>query len=311
MFGISTAWKSSKIRDGIQLIDELEQTGIPGVELDYRISAAAFQQIKNHLKTSKLTVLSLHNYCPCPDILPIEKATGDAFRLSALDEQERKLAIQYSIQTIRHAHELGAGAVVFHLGHVEIAREADRWFSFVDDGKFQTKAGKEFLQQKLIQRQQAKAPYFEALLDSLDRLNHEAERLNILIGVENRYYFEQLPNYHEIGLILDHFQGGKIGYWHDVGHAQTSEVFHIGAHEQFLKSYSKQLIGVHLHDAQKVGYNDHFAPGSGLIDFDMIKKYLPDHAIRIIEAHPKVSAEELQRGVQFLKQKKIISLSDK
>ena len=74
-----------------------------------------------------------------------------------------------------------------------------------------------------------------------------------------------------------------------------------------MKSYSKQLIGTHLHDAQNVGYNDHFAPGSGLIDFEMVKRYLPDHAIRIIEVHPKVAADELKRGVQFLKEKRIIS----
>jgi len=306
MFGISTCWKSPEIKNGIQLIDELEKTGIPGVELDYRISTEAFHQIKNRMKTSKLTVLSLHNYCPCPDILPIEKASGDAFRLSSIEEQERKLAVQYSIQTMRNAHELGARAVVFHLGQIGIEREADRWFSLFENGKFRDKEGKEFHQRKLKEREQAKQPYFDALLYSLDRLNNEAEKLNILIGVENRYYCEELPNYDEIGVILDHFKGGKIGYWHDVGHAQASETFKLGDHEQYLKSYSTQLIGTHLHDAQKVGYNDHFAPGSGLIDFDMIKKYLPEDAIRIIEVHPKVAADELEQGVQFLKEKRII-----
>jgi len=306
MFGISTSWKSSKIRDGIQLIDELEKTGIPGVELDYRISAEAYHKIKNRIKTSKLTVLSLHNYCPCPDIVPIEKATGDAFRLSSIDEQERKLGIQYSIQTLRNAHELGARAVVFHLGHIEIEREADRWFSLAENGKFQDQQGTEFHQRKLKEREQAKQPFFDALLHSLDQLNHEAEKLNILIGAETRYYCEQLPGYNEFGLIFDRFKGGKIGYWHDVGHAQASETFKLGDHEQYLKSYSNQLIGIHLHDAQNIGYNDHFAPGSGLIDFDMIKKYLPDHAIRIIETHPKVTADELERGVQFLKDKKVV-----
>lgn len=306
MFGISTAWKSREINDGIQLIDELEKTGIPGIELEYRITKEAFHQIKNRLKTSKLTVLSLHNYCPHPDILPIEKASGDAFRLSSIDEQERKLGVQYSIQTIRNAHELGARAVVFHLGQVSIEREAERWFSLVRNRKFQDKKGKEFHQRKLREREQAKQPYFDALLYSTDRLNNEAEKLNILIGMENRYYCEQFPNYGEIGVILDHFKGGKICYWHDVGHAQASETFKLGDHEQYLKSYSNQLIGIHLHDAQHVGYNDHFAPGSGLIDFDMIKKYLPDHAIRIIEVHPKVVVDELERGVQFLEEKKII-----
>ena len=306
MFGISTAWKSSVIRDGIELIDELEKTGIPGVELDYRISAEAFDQIKNRLKNSKLTVLSLHNYCPHPDILPIEKASGDAFRLSSIDEQERKLAVQYSIQTIRNANEFGARAVVFHLGKIGIERESDRWFILFENGKFRDKEGKDFFQRKLKEREQAKQPYFDALLYSLDQLNREAEKLNILIGAENRYYWDQLPNYEEFQVILDHFKGGNISYWHDAGHAQTHETFGLGSHEHYLKSYSKHLIGFHLHDAQNVGYNDHFAPGCGLIDFDMIKKYSPDDAILIIEVHPKVTADELERGVQFLKEKKIV-----
>ena len=211
MFGISTSWKSFEIKDGVQLIDELEKTGIPGIELDYRLTTEAFRQAKNRLKSGKLTVLSLHNYCPCPDILPIEKASGDAFRLSSIDEQERKLGIQYSIQTIRNAHDLGAKAVVFHLGHIEIEREADRWFSLAENGKFRDEEGKEFHQRKLKEREQAQQPYFDALLHSLDRLNNEAEKLNILIGAENRYYCEQLPNYNEIGVILDRFKGGKIG----------------------------------------------------------------------------------------------------
>lgn len=306
MFGISTSWKSSEIRDGDQLIDELEKTGIPGIELEYRITTAAFHQIKKRLKTNSFKVLSLHNYCPYPEILPIENASGDAFRLSSVDEEERKQAIKYSLRTIQNAAELGVKAVVFHLGQVGVEREADRWFSLFEDRKIQEKEGQEFFQRKLRERDQAKQPYIDALLYSLDQLNRDADKLNILIGAETRYHWDQLPNYDEIRLILDQFKGGKIGYWHDVGHAQACETFGLCKHEEFLKAYSRQMIGIHLHDAQNIGYNDHFAPGSGLIDFDMIKRYLPDHAIRIIEAHPKVTVDELEQGVQFLKAKGII-----
>jgi sugar phosphate isomerase/epimerase len=306
MFGISTSWKSPEIRDGYRLIDELEKTGIPGIELEYRITTEAFHQIKKRLKTNSLKVLSLHNYSPYPEILSIEHASGDGYKLSAVDEDERKQAIKYSLRTIRNASELDVNAVVFHLGQVGVEREADRWFSLFDTGKIKDKEGKEFFQRKLRERELAKKPYIDAVFYSLDQLNREADKLNILIGVETRYHWDQLPNYDEIRLILDHFKGGKIGYWHDVGHAQANETFGLCKHEEFLKAYSKQMIGIHLHDAQNIGYNDHFAPGSGLIDFDRIKRYLPDHAIRIIETHPKVTADELERGVQFLKEKGII-----
>lgn len=307
MFGISTAYKSSEISDGNQLIDELEKTGVPGVELDYRLTVDAFDKISRRLKNGSLQVLSLHNYCPHPEILPIEKASGDAFMLSAIDEQERQLAVKYSLRTIRNAHELGAMATVFHLGRVGIVRENQRWFDLYKQGKFQDEEGKEFFNRTLAERERAKAPYWNALLKSLEVLNREAEKLNIAIGVENRYYWDDFPNFDEIGTLLDLFQDGKIGYWHDVGHAQTHETFGLCDHEKFLEAYSSQLVGAHLHDCKEKGYNDHFAPGAGFIDYDMIKKYLPDQAIRIIEAHPKVSAEELQQGIKFLKQKGIVN----
>jgi sugar phosphate isomerase/epimerase len=306
MFGISSSWKSPEISDGNRLIDEIEKTGIPGIELEYRLSRDTFGQIKNRLKNDSLKVLSLHNYCPHPNILPIDKASGDAFWLSSIDEAERKLAVQYSLRTIRNASELGVNAVVLHLGKVSIEREKHRWFELYDNGKFQDKEGKEFFNQKLKEREQEKKPYFDALLKSVEELNIEAEKLNIWLGAENRFHWDQFPNFEEIGIILDYFKGGKIGYWHDVGHAQAQETFGLGKHEKFLKTYSKHLIGIHLHDSQQIGYNDHFAPGSGMIDFDMIRKYLPESAIRIIEVHPKVSFNELQRGVQFLKEKNII-----
>jgi sugar phosphate isomerase/epimerase len=306
MFGISTSWKSSKILDGDRLIDELEKTGIPGIELEYRITTRAFRQIKKRLQNNSFKVLSLHNYCPYPEILPIENASGDGFRLSSIDEDERKQAIKYSLRTVRNAAELSAKAVVFHLGQVGVDREAERWFSLFETGKIRDKEGQEFFQRKLREREQAKQPYLDAVLHSLNQLNKEADKLNILIGAETRYHWDQLPNYNEIRLILDRFKGGKIGYWHDVGHAQANETFGLCKHEDFLKAYSKQMIGIHLHDAQNIGYNDHFAPGSGLIDFDMIKKYLSDNTIRIIEAHPKVNADELEQGVRFLKEKGII-----
>ncbi len=305
MFGISTSWKTTEIRDGNRLIDELEKTGIPGLELEYRISGEAFSQIKKRLKSSSLKVISLHNYCPHPEILPIEKASGDAFCLSSLDEDERKLAIQFSLRTIRNAHEFGAKAVVFHLGKIAMERENVRWFELLKSGTF-LEESRQFFAQKLNERAMAKPPYFEALLKSLDKLNREADKLNIRIGVENRYYWDQLPSYEEIGEILNLFKGGKIGYWHDVGHAQAQESFGLGQHEKFLQAYSSHMLGIHLHDSQNAGYNDHFTPGSGIIDFDMVKKYLGKNAVRIIETHAKVSAKQLQQGVQFLKEKEII-----
>lgn len=305
-FGISTAWKSPEILDGDLLIDELEKTGIPGIELDYRITVQGLEQIKKRLGNGSLQVLSLHNYCPYPEPLPIEHASGDGYSLASIDENERQLAVHYSIRTLQQAHELGAKAVVFHLGRVAIDRENERWFELFRTSQFADEPGRQFFEAKLADRNRSKPAYFEALLKSLDQLNRQAEHLSLWIGIENRYYYDQLPNFEEIGELLNRFAGGRLGYWHDTGHAQTAETFGLAQHEHFLQRYGQQLIGIHLHDAQQHGFNDHYAPGSGMIDFDMIRRYLPDHAIRIIEVHPKVTLDELKQGVAFLKDKGII-----
>ena len=133
---------------------------------------------------------------------------------------------------------------------------------------------------------------------SLDSLIEEAIKRNIALGIENRYYLNSIPDFEEMGLIFQKFECGNIGYWHDCGHAQAFQNFGLISHEKLLKTYADKLIGIHLHDCN--GYNDHILPGNGEIDFDMIKMYLPENAIKIIE---------VQNG-SYLEEDDIIRLAD-
>ena len=304
MFGISTVWRSKAAGTGEELVKKLEDTGIPGVELEYRITTEKFEQVKKALKSSSLKVLSIHNYMPHPDILPESKVSGDALLLSSTDEDERKLAVKYTLRSIQNAHDLEAGAVVLHLGKVDIPKDREQFFNMFDSDGFKNEAGKTFLNNKLKERQAKQEKNFDAVLFSLDQLNEEALKLNIMLGAENRYYCTEIPNYEEVGLILNTFDGGNIGYWHDCGHAQAAQVFGLKNHETFLKAYSDHLVGIHLHDCKD--YNDHIAPGMGDIDFDMIQKYLNDDVIRIIEVNRHVELSDLKNGVTYLKSKNII-----
>lgn len=307
MFGLSSVWKSTKVKDGFQLIDEYENLGVPGIELEYRITAEMYAQIKEGIRSSSLQILSLHNYCPHPEILPLEKRSGDALMLSSTDNEERALAVKYSKRTIQNAADLEAKAVVFHFGRVlGMVREKEKWFSFLENGNFQDTEGNKFFTQTMRKRAEVKQPYFDAALKSIDALNEEAIKREVKIGIENRYYWDEFPDFDEVEVILNYFRGGNLGYWHDVGHAEAHESYGLAAHEDFLQRYSNQLIGCHLHDCKDAGYRDHFAPGTGWINYDMVKKYLPEDAIRILEIHPKVNAEELKYSIQFLEEQDII-----
>ena len=300
MFGLSSVWKSAKTKDGFQILNEYEKIGVPGIELEYRITAEMFEQVKKGIRSSSLQILSLHNYCPHPEILPLEKRSGDALMLTATDKNERKLAVKYSKRTIQNAADLEAKAVVFHIGRIlGMEREEEQWFALLEKSKFKDSEGQKFFNQTMRKREQVKQPYFDAVLKSLDELNEEAIKRGIELGIENRYYWDEFPNIDEVEVILNYFRGGNLGYWHDVGHAQAHETYGLTTHEEFLKRYAGQLIGCHLHDCKEAGYRDHFAPGTGWINYDMIQKYLPENAIRIIEVHPKVTAGELRDGIQF------------
>ena len=93
-------------------------------------------------------------------------------------------------------------------------------------------------------------------------------------------------------------------YWHDCGHAQIFEHYGICDHEQWFKEHSDRLAGVHLHDTQ--GRRDHKVPGTGNIDFDMVRKYLSDDVIRVLEVHSDVRTEQVLEALQFLQRKDLV-----
>ena len=75
---------------------------------------------------------------------------------------------------------------------------------------------------------------------------------------ENRYYFQEIPDFDEIGIILNEFDGGRIRCWHDVGHAAVQENLGICTQKDLLEAYSDKIIGMHLHDVENL--HDHLSP---------------------------------------------------
>ncbi|MBN2009269.1 TIM barrel protein [candidate division KSB1 bacterium] len=302
-YGLSTSWCSSRHHDGNALLEELLATEIPAFELDYRITADMAPVIVKGILKHNRNVLSLHHPFPHPEILDPSKVSGDAILLSSLDETERVLGVKYAIRTIQRAHDLEANAVVFHLGHVNVNSDQNDWLDQYDRDQMNSDASKQFIEKRQQERHSNQPPHFDAVLKSLDAIHEEAIRLNIRMGIENRYFPDQIPNHKEIGLILDEFEGGNIGYWHDCGHAQASEAFGLDKHVHYLEAYGAYLVGTHLHDC--LGYNDHKPPGQGTIDYKMIQSYLKKDTIRILEVH-HATLDELYDGINVLTARGIV-----
>ncbi len=298
MLGISTVWKSGAVKEGQKLMECFTKLGFEDIELEYRISGETYREIKQVLKNGNgLKISSIHNYFPIPEIS--EEGGADVFLLSSEDKEERALAVKYTVKTMQIAAELGARAVVLHLGRVPMDTVKTELFRLYDNGKIGSDEHKRILKEFKMLRERRKGKSFDMLLMSMDEIMKATERLGVYIGIENRYYFREYPNFDEIGVIFEKFGDEQVRYWHDAGHAKVQENLGITRPNQLLEAYGRFLIGVHLHDVN--GYSDHHVPGSGEVDFDLLKKYLKGDKIKILEIHPRESEKDLMIGINFLK----------
>ncbi|UCE55753.1 MAG: sugar phosphate isomerase/epimerase [Desulfobacterales bacterium] len=301
MLALSTSWKSTETIDGKALLAFLEYLDISGIELEYRISEPTYRQMREALKRSRLKVVSVHNFFPKPSIKPDSKASGDFFMLSSLDDDERQRAVQWTIKTIETAAEVGAAAVVLHCGRVEMERELDVLYQFFRSNQILSQEAQAFIGKKLKERDRLKPQYLENLLFSLDQLSRVAEKYKILLALENRFHYDELPAIEDFEAIFRRFEGTPLGYWHDVGHAQVNENLSLFPPGSLLKNYADRLIGIHLHDA--VGIEDHLAPGTGEIDFMNLKSYLKADTLTVLELKPRIPEFEVIQGIRFVREK--------
>lgn len=297
VLALSTSWISEGLSDAGRLLHILKKLDVSALELEYRLQRPVFLQLKSVLAEARIQVVSLHNYCPCPSLIPGVSPSGDYFRLSALDREERQWAVQWTIKTLEQAHDLEARNVVLHCGSVDLQdrhQELRRLLAL--EGR-DSPSLQHSLARALALRQAHQGPHLEALLFSLDRLLPIAEKYQIVMGLENRYHYHELPNPTELEVILDEFRGGPIGYWHDTGHAHAHEQLGIISQQQLLDRFAKNLAGLHLHDAR--GLDDHLSPGSGEIDWEMLKPYLEAGRPAVIELAPGTARSALHDAVAF------------
>ncbi len=300
MIGLSTVWTMKRGASTPQeVLDPILDLGFEAIELEFRITGKLLEGMAPSLKAGAPRVISVHNFCPVPDILPPQKAGGDAFNIASLDREERERAVRYTCRTLEVAHELEVGAVVLHLGYIEGEERKDAPQRAYREGRW----GKEELQEYLKERSLKAPPHLDAVFFSLERVLRRAETLGVKVGVENRYHLSEIPLGEEIGMVLEEFAGGPIGYWHDTGHAAVAEALGAIRQKELLERYGARMIGIHLHDAQ--GVDDHLPPGKGGVDFEMVGEFLREGVLKVMEIHPPATGEEIVEGLQFLREKGI------
>jgi sugar phosphate isomerase/epimerase len=289
--GISSVYYSKRIADGARLLDELAALGFDGVELEYRVRPETLRQMGRR-PGRDIPILSVHAFFPNP-VTPGEEVSGaNAYLFSSPDRRERDTAVRCGIATLEAAERLGARAVVVHLGRVPVEQEALAEYRRLESAEGPaTPELIEAVAAVRASRERLRGPHLDAVLRSVERLNREALRRGLLLGVENRFHPHEIPLHDEMGAILREFAGGAVRYWHDVGHALNHQRLGLATQDSWLEAYGAQLAGTHLHDIS--GGRDHLAPGTGEADFAAILSHLPAGAIKILEVRSTVPREEL------------------
>jgi sugar phosphate isomerase/epimerase len=299
MLAVSTSWRSEISDDGLEVIQAILDLGVGEVELEYRITPSMVKEILPLLKKGNVSVASLHNFFPLPEGLPKEKASGDVFSLSAPDDEERALAVKYTLRTIEWAEEFGARAVVLHLGKIPMDDRMEDLKKLYDQKKIQTEEGRILIEALRKVRAQKNLKHLDAALRSLEKLALEADRRRISLGLENRLNIRDFPDFDEFKILFREYSGGPVRYWHDLGHATVQQNLGLADPKEFLETFSELLVGVHLHGCR--GYEDHYAPGSGEEDYSLLKNFLRLDTLLVVETHHRASREELLQGLEFLR----------
>jgi sugar phosphate isomerase/epimerase len=296
---LSTMWAKGRFRHMAGFAAKLRELGFTHVEPNTVVSPRMLDEL---LKTA-VPVSSVHS--PCPSVLSSQGIPVSSLSLSSLDASERREAVGFAEKTIDLAASVSARAIVLHMGEVPIDLSLeDRLCKLYDGGRTETDEYHETKQRLLRQRVSLAGPYVDATKRSLQELSKYSRQKGIMLGLETRFHFNEIPDMGEMAELLGEVPRDLAGYWHDVGHAEVQQRLGFAFHEDWLSRFRGRMVGIHLHDVR--GISDHHAPGKGYMDWEMIARYLPQGIVKVCEIGEWNDEEELQGVVEFLQRKGIL-----
>ena len=273
------------------MIQEILDLGFENVELSHGVRVSLIGGIQQMYDEGKVRISSLHNFCPLP--LEITGASPDCYEFTSHRPFDQRRAIKLTLQTIDFAQRLGASIVVLHLGRVNMNPIARQLAAMLREGHA---GSREFVKLKIdaVRERETKAPVFlERVKTCLAPIVEHAAKRNILLGIEGRFGYEEVPTEREVHMLLDSINAPHVGYWHDFGHLQVKHNLGFVDHYEWLRSIRHRLFGCHLHDTQWP-IADHRVPFAGGIDYDRLIPLLPENCLFVWELSPRATVEEIQ-----------------
>jgi len=294
---LSTCWCSHRHNDGYEMLAEIRDLGFSRVELSHGIHLLLVPGIFKACEEGWITISSVHNFCPLPS--GVRHAAPNLFEPSTTRRTEQTLWMRYSRQTLEFARQLGARRVVMHSGSVRFPfpfRSPEALLDTPPDAEGPSPRREGALERL---RKRARAPRAR-LLDRYGELLPVARELGVELGLENREGVIELPLDADWPAFLEAFADEPaLGYWHDTGHARIKELLGLLDHRTHLESVADRIIGFHLHDVSPEG-RDHQVPGTGLVDFSMVREFVRPHHTLVAELSPRLTREEVLASRDFL-----------
>ena len=296
---LSTMWAKDRFDDMAEFAAEAKEFGFSHVEINASVSPQGLSEL---VETS-IPISSIHS--PSPAVLSSRGVPVADLSLSSLEANEREEAVSFAKKTIDLASQVGARAVVLHMGEVPIDLSLDHELRRLYQQNLTQSEKYDEVKRGLTHQRISKAPpYLEAARKSLEELSEYTRDKGIMLGVETRFYFHEMPNIDEMEELLRQVEGGLVGYWHDVGHAEVNQRLGFTSHEEWLSRFGDRMIGIHLHDV--LGIRDHRPPGKGDVNWNMVAEYLPQEALKVCEIAEWNEAEQIRGVVDFLQKQGIL-----
>ena len=259
---LSTMWAKGRFSHMAEFATKAKGLGFTHIEANASISP----QMLSELLKAAVPISSIHS--PCPAVMSSRGIPISSLSLSSLDESEQMEAVSFANKTIDLAASVRARAIVLHMGEVSIDLSLQkRLYKLCDEGHTQTKEYSHAKEELVYQRISQAPPYLDAARKSLQELSQYSQQKGIMLGLETRFHFNEIPNMDEMAELLDEVSQSLVGYWHDVGHAEVQQRLGFSLHEEWLSRFKNRIVGIHLHDV--LGISDHQAPGTGDMNCEM------------------------------------------
>ena len=130
MLAISLPWTKEDNPDVKTMLQSVRDMGLDAIEFGYTLTHEQVDAMLPLMKQLGIRAASVHNFSPIPNDRPSVRHVSNYYRLTAVDEDERISAVQWTNNSIDTAVRTGASVVVIHAGMIELGdpRDAARQF---------------------------------------------------------------------------------------------------------------------------------------------------------------------------------------